>query len=159
MKVKPAKLCLVLSLLLPAAAFAAGGPPALTLAEAVSRGIGTSPEYGVAARQKNEAQELLSEAGAGDLPELDLQAQEGRQHTVSPLLFPNHQNLWTGQGSLTLTQLLFDGFGTKRLVKSRAYGLQSASYHVDEVGELLGLDIVQAYLDVLRQRDLLEIAR
>ncbi len=159
MKGKLAELCLVLGMLLPAAAYAALPPAPLTLAEAVRRGIDTSPEYGVAARQKNEARQLLLQAGSGYFPAVDLQAQGGRQQTVSPILLPNRQNLWERQGSLTLTQLLFDGFGTTHLIRSQAYGLESADEHVREVSEFLGLDIVQAYLDVLRQRALLQIAR
>ncbi len=158
-KVKLAELCLVLGMLLPATAYAAPPPALLTLAEAVRRGINTSPEYGVAAHQKNEARQLLLQARSGYFPAVDLQAQGGRQQTVSPLLLPNRQNLWERQGSLTLTQLLFDGFGTAHLIKSQAYGLASADEHVREVSEFLGLDIVQAYLDVLRQRALLKIAR
>jgi len=58
-----------------------------------------------------------------------------------------------------LTQLLFDGYGTKSEINRQKARVESTSHRVNETAEFIGLDIVQAYLEVLRQRDLLAIAR
>lgn len=132
--------------------------PTLTLTQAVSMAVHTHPEYGVAASEKNAAIEQLTEARAQYFPSVDFQAQGGRERTSSPFLAQT-ENLWQRRGSLTLTQLLFDGWGTQNNVRSRKYRAESSARHVREVTEFLGLETVQAYLDVLRQRSLLKIAR
>jgi adhesin transport system outer membrane protein len=149
---------LVLSALLSSAALAAEKVPALTLPEAVNRALHTSPEYGAAAEQRHIAQQQLAESRSQYFPSIDFQGQTGIEKTSSPVI-AGTENLHASQGSLTLTQLLFDGGGTSNNVQSQRYRLESASHRVRETSELLGLDVVQAYLEILRQRSLLAVAR
>lgn len=142
-------------LLLPFPAFAADS---FTLPEAVHKGVHTNPEYNVAAMQKAAAAERLVQAKALYLPSIDLQADTGRERT-SAIGSSAAQSMWRRRGSLTLHQLLFDGWGTGNEIKAQGFRVESAAHRVEEVTEFLGLDIVQAYLDVLRQRRLLAIAR
>jgi adhesin transport system outer membrane protein len=154
-----AKFCTVslLSLLLSTTAFASGEDQHLTLEDAVSKGILKNPEYGVVANNELATKEELSQAQALWLPSVDAQAESGYDRTNTP--FINEKDMWHNRTSLSIAQLLFDGWGTNSEVKRQHYRVQSAQNRVGEVSEFTSLDIVQAYLEVLRQRDLLSIAR
>lgn len=147
----------LISLLLSTTAYAAGEDTHLTLEDAVSKGVLKNPEYGVVANNKLATKAELSQAKALWFPSLDAAAQTGWEHTDSP--FIDDGDMWRNRASLSLSQLLFDGFGTSSEIKRQKYRVESASNRVGEVSEFLGLDIVQAYLEVLRQRDLLTISR
>lgn len=157
---KFAKFCTVsmLCLTMSTAVYAANGEDGdLTLTDAISKGVLKSPEYGVVANNTLATKEELAQAKSLWAPSVDFLGQTGYQRTNSP--FIDNKNLWRNSSSLTLTQLLFDGNGTNSEIKRQKYRVESAANRTGEVAEFVGLDIVQAYLEVLRQRDLLAIAR
>jgi adhesin transport system outer membrane protein len=61
--------------------------------------------------------------------------------------------------SATLTQMLFDGFAAKNEVERQRARVRSAANRVEETAQLVGLAIVESYLEVMRQRDVLQIAK
>ncbi|PJF38367.1 MAG: type I secretion protein TolC, partial [Phototrophicales bacterium] len=63
------------------------------------------------------------------------------------------------EAGATLTQMLFDGFAANSEVKRQESRVESAAHRVHETAEFVALDIVESYLEVLRQRELLGIAR
>lgn len=144
-------------LLSTSAAYAAGEDNALTLQDAVSKGVETNPQYGLVANDSLATKEELSQAKALYLPSIDAVADSGYEKTDSP--FINDEEMWRNRASITLTQMLFDGFSAKSEVSRQKARVESTQHRVGEVAEFVGLDIVQAYLEVLRQRDLLAIAR
>ena len=145
------------SLGLSTAALAAGEDNDLTLVDAVSKGVLKNPEYGVVANDKLATKEELAQAKALYLPSVDFVGETGWEHTDTPTI--DDESLWRSRGFLSLTQLLFDGKGTTSEIKRQKYRVESAANRVGEVAEFVALDIVQAYLEVLRHRDLLAIAR
>lgn len=153
------KFCAIslISLLLSTTAFASGEDLHLTLEDAVSKGVLKNPEYGVVANNKLATKEELAQAKALWFPSVDATAESGWERTHSP--FINDADMWHNRTSISIAQLLFDGWGTPSEIKRQKYRVQSAANRVGEVSEFVGLDIVQAYLEVLRQRDLLSIAR
>jgi adhesin transport system outer membrane protein len=160
MQNKFVKFCAV-SLLVLGAATAAHAAPGedtnLTLIDAVSKGVLKNPEYGVVANNVLATKEEENQAKALWMPSIDLQAESGTERTSSSVVPSN--TLWHNRANLSLTQLLFDGFGTQSEIERQKYRVESAAHRVGEVSEFTGLDAVQAYLEVLRQRDLLAIAR
>ena len=133
------------------------GDTDLTLQEAVSKGVLTNPEYAVVANDRRAVDEELNQAKALFLPSIDLIADAGFEHTDTPTI--EDEDLIRRQASLTLTQLLFDGYAARSEVRRQRARVQSTASRVDEAAGLIGLDITEAFLDVLRQRDLLSIAR
>lgn len=133
----------------------------LSLQDALKRGIVTNPEFGVVANNRQATEEELRQARGLYLPSIDLAANGGYGYRDNAVLEATGQD---DEGTLygysaTLTQMLFDGFSAKNEVERQEYRVQSAANRVHETSELVGLDIVEAYLEVLRQRDLLMIAR
>ena len=159
MKNKLIALCAasLFSVSISAVALASGEDNNLTLQDAVSKGIQTHPFYGVVANDSLATREELSQAKALYKPSIDLLAESGWERTDSPTI--NDENLWRNRASLTLTQLLYDGRGTISEINRQKARVESTANRVSEVAEFIGLDIVEAYLEVLRQRDLLAISR
>jgi len=157
---KFAMLCTVsaLCLTLATAAFAAGEDGDLTLQDAVAKGVLKHPTYGVVANNKLATKEELAQAKALWAPSIDFLAEAGYERNGGNG-GGGDDNQFHKRASLSLTQLLFDGWGTTSEIKRQKYRTESASHRVGEVAEFIGLDIVEAYLEVLRQRDLLAISR
>lgn len=147
----------LLSASLSAVALASGEDNNLSLQDAVAKGIQTNPFYGVVANDSLATREELSQAKALYKPSIDLLAESGWERTDSPTI--DDENLWRNRASLTLTQLLFDGRGTISEINRQKARVESTANRVGEVAEFIGLDVVEAYLEVLRQRDLLAISR
>jgi adhesin transport system outer membrane protein len=61
-----------------------------------------------------------------------------------------------GEGSVNLTQPLFDGFGTTNRVGAARARRDSAEYNIADVREDLALRTTLAYMDVLRAREALD---
>lgn len=129
----------------------------LTLQEAVEKGVLTNPEYAIVADDRRAVDEELKQARALYLPSIDARAEGGWERTDTPSI--NDESLMRKRVSLTLTQLLFDGWGTKKEIERQEARVRSTSSRVGEAAEFSGLDTVEGFFEVLRQRDLLAIAQ
>lgn len=134
----------------------------LSLEDALRRGLVTNPKYGVVANNRRATDEEYRQAKGLFLPSVDLRAAAGVEYTddqgtrASGL---DERTRGIYDYSATLTQMLFDGFAAWNEVDRQEARVRSAAHRVHETSELVGLDIVESYLEVLRQRDLLRIAR
>jgi adhesin transport system outer membrane protein len=134
----------------------------ISLRQAISTGLQTNPEYGVVAASRRATDEELRQGQALYYPSIDLRADTGLEHSDDPGTRAgdgDDEDLWRYDVSVTLTQMLFDGFDTKYEVERQKARITSSANRVRETAELVGLSIVEAYLEVLRQRQLLLIAR
>lgn len=147
---------------LPPAAVADVRKP-MTLREAVGAGVGNNPDYGVVAANRRATDEELRQARSLYLPSLDMRADTGVEYSNNPATRAragdDSETLWRYEAGLTLTQLLFDGWETQYENQRQEARVLSASRRVKETSELTGLAIVEAFLEVMRQRELLRIAR
>ncbi len=133
-----------------------------TLREAVAVGVETNPEAGVVENSRRATDEELRQAKALYYPSVDLDADTGVEWTEDSgtrARTGDDDELYRNQVGLTLTQLLFDGYETHFENERQYHRVRSAAHRVRETEEFVGLDIVEAYLDVVRQRQLLTIAR
>lgn len=148
----------------PAAAFAG---PRTTLQQAVGNGVMTNPEYGIVANNRRAIDEELNQAKSLYRPSVDLRGDTGYEYTDSPSTRApargragkDHESMWRYDAGLTLTQMLFDGFAARHETSRQQARVQSASRRVLEASELVGLSIVESYLEVMRQREILKISR
>lgn len=136
----------------------------ISLRDAVATGVATNPEYGVVAASRRATDEELEQGRALFLPSIDVRADAGWEHTDNPSTRggtdgDDEENLFRKQASITLTQMLFDGWESKYEVERQKARVTSSAHRVRETAELVGLAVVESYLEVLRQRELLVIAR
>lgn len=131
------------------------------LHDAIATGVQTSPRYGKIAANRRATDEELRQGRALFLPSIDVRADTGPEYSGDNLknVDDDTGTHWRSLAQVTLTQLLFDGWRSKFEVARQQARVNSAANRTRETGELVGLSIVEAYLEVLRQRQLLEIAR
>ncbi len=144
-----------------AAATISGPALAQTLADAIRLAIETNPEVAQVSASREVVDHELRQARGLYLPQVDVEGFIGPQWTDSPSTRArgtDRERLTTNQLSIVLQQLVFDGFGTDNQVELQASRVDAAAYRVLETAELIGLDVVQSYLDVLRQIELVELA-
>jgi adhesin transport system outer membrane protein len=130
----------------------------ISLRDALATGISTNPQYGEVAASRRATDEELKQGKAGYLPSVDVRADTGYEYTDSDLT-DDSESMWRYLAGVTLTQMLFDGWETKYEVARQKARVRSSANRVRETAELVGLSIVEDYLEVLRQRQLLVIAR
>ena len=150
-----------LSLTVAAAAFSAGlmlaptSAPAQSLGEALGYAMETNPDVG-AARANRRATDLeLKQARGLYLPQIDAEASIGPQWRDEPLAGSDSST--RKEAFVTLRQPLFTGFATSSEVDRQASRVDAAASRAFERSEEVALNISRAYLDVLRQRELVAL--
>ncbi|MBX8476038.1 TolC family outer membrane protein [Pseudomonas cichorii] len=136
---------------------------AITLTEAIQNTLDHHPEIQASKNERLSAGEELNVAKGGYLPTVDVVAVYGRQKTDSPstraLYGHDSQILNYTQSELRLRQLLFDGFNTPNEVGRTRAVVNSRAYYVQGTSQSLALRAIEVYLDVLKCRELLTLAR
>ena len=134
---------------------------AVTLEDAVHQTLTTNPQLTGAAAAVRAAGYDVREARAGYLPSVDLDTRFGNEHSnIKQLNRPNNDdNLWRRESGLTVTQLVWDGWATASEVQRRVALLNSAENSLADTQNALAFRAVEAYVDVLRNIELLELAR
>jgi len=137
---------------------AAGTASAISLKDAVSLAISTNPDVGVVANDRRAIDQELRQGRALYYPQIDLRIATGGEFsnnatTQEDTHHGNDMTLWRKEGSLTLSQLIFDGYFADSEVERQTSRVKSAAHRVQESAEFTGLDAVEAYLEVLRHRE------
>jgi len=97
-------------------------------------------------------------AVSGWRPSVDLQASTGQYRTESPFTQNILREYNSNRAELSLTQNLFNGFDTTYQQEQTEARLRSALFEIFDTADNIALDVVQAYVDVLRQHKLVELA-
>ncbi|PLX84547.1 MAG: channel protein TolC [Desulfuromonas sp.] len=88
-------------------------------------------------------------------PRLDLDARIAHEHNEYPFGDAHFQPV---EATLSLRQLLFDGFFTPNEIDRLSYQKLSSYYSMLEASEEIAFETTRAYADVLKFRDLLDFA-
>lgn len=159
-----------LKILLPSIALTFGSQvQAYTVKEAVAHSLATSPDLLISTNFRDEVDKQLRQAYAGYLPTLDMAAGWGQQYTNNTVTRGNVITA-TGQnaGTRTMTrtefsligsQMVFDGFAVYHNVEGNKYRVKAEAWRVNNEAQDVALRVVEAYLDVLRDRELVRIAQ
>jgi len=137
----------------------AGGAQAQSLSDSVRMTVQTNPKIISQENNRSEVDSELRRARSLYLPQVDMRASLGPEYT---------ENLFTPEGSngqhirqelsAVLTQKLYDGGATTAEVDHQLGRARSAAFRVAENAQYVGLDAVEAHLDVVRLRDVLALA-
>jgi len=138
-------------------------PPvdAQTLKQAVETTIQSNPQVTSTAALVRAAREDLTQARSGFLPSIDVGAGVGREHSDIPqtrALGQGGVSLDRQEAGITLTQRLFDGNATRSEVQRQAARLDAATGRLSDTRETIALRVAEAYLEVLKNRELLRLA-
>ncbi|MBV1879729.1 MAG: TolC family outer membrane protein [Pseudomonadales bacterium] len=129
---------------------------AQSLEETINATLKTNPDIIASRYGVDAAKQLHRQARGGYLPTVDLILATGREssnNTTTRALNVDELYLTREDRSLKLTQLLYDGFATKSLVRQQSALADAAMARLSNVEEAISLRAIQVYLEVLR-RDL-----
>mgnify|MGYP006274127879 CR=1 FL=1 len=134
-----------------------------SLRDTVALGVLTNPEFRQVVHAQNAVRSRLDRAKALRRPTIDLFGDIGYETTEDPFTRASpgsdSETLFRRQVSFTVNQMLFDGHQTKYEIERQRQQTNRARLRVIATAEQLALDIVNAYLNVTRQRELLKITR
>lgn len=139
-----------------------GAASAETLKEVVTLAIETNPQVLSSVKKKDASDSAIDAAKGGYYPKVDLLLGAGRERSQNPTTLatnPGWLRLARKQEGVVLNQMLWDGFGTKSEVDRRGAISVSNAHRVYGTAEEIALQAIDAYLDVLKNRELVNYAR
>jgi adhesin transport system outer membrane protein len=138
-----------------------GNLQAETLQDAVHYMLQTNPEIRAVSWNRLARDEEVKQAQSGYWPTLDISYSTGLINRDHPNDDPTLPALDTHPEStiLSLRQNIFQGFQTKNEVKRQKYRVNSAAYRLQGTSENIALQTSQVYLNVLRQLEILDLAK
>ena len=127
----------------------------LTLKEAAQKAVLNNPEV-LARWHTLRAADFERDVGAGALlPRVDLLAGAGSERRTDSTVRSRYDRT---SSSLTITQLLYDGFATRNEIKRLDHARLVRLFEFFDTSETVALEVVRAYYDVLRYRQLVQLA-
>ncbi|MND73634.1 Outer membrane efflux protein BepC precursor [compost metagenome] len=145
-------------------AVACADAQAMSLSQAIQSTLDYHPEIRANVNSRLSADEEVKVARGGYYPAVDMFAGYGREksdntNTRVPPSNHNKETLNYTQSELRLRQMLFDGFNTANEVGRTESVVNSRAYYVQATSQSLALRTIEVYLDVLKRRELLTLAK
>ncbi|MFW2373067.1 MAG: TolC family outer membrane protein [Gammaproteobacteria bacterium] len=97
-------------------------------------------------------------AASGWQPSIDLEASTGKYENESPFTGPDRIDYNSNRTELSVTQNLFNGFDTEYQLDQSQARIRSSLYEIYDTADNIALEALQAYLEVLKQQRLYELA-
>jgi len=158
----------LLARLLPAVALCCGAAgigfagEGFSIIDAINQAVTSNPGVGEAAANRRATEAEMRQSQGVLLPQVRLDASHGiekfSQNDITPPPQGNNQLLHTTDTSLTIRQILFDGFASINEIWRQAARVDAAAYRVHERTELIALDAAESYIEVVRFTRLISIA-
>lgn len=130
--------------------------PIVTLNKAVETAILTNPEILQSYKTYEAAVKDADAAFGRYLPSVDLLASTGAEDRRDPLVSQNTMGnkYQRSQATLSLKQMIFDGFATKNEIARLDKTSKAKLYELENTSQNVALEATKAYIDLLRYRSL-----
>jgi len=129
----------------------------------VSEVLATNPIILERLKNYNATKEDITSAQSGYYPKLDLNLGVGIENSnatdANGAVSRDNEGYNVYQNSLKYTQNIFDGFATTYLVEEQEYRTVSAAYSYVEKVNNTSFDMVNVYLEVMKNQELLKTAQ
>ncbi len=135
---------------------------AADLRQVVQEAVSTNPDVLESAANRRARNYEYRRSQGAFLPTLDLSGEFGPERLDRPNSFNAEENdewRFSSEFTVTVQQLLFDGFTSVNEVYRQSARVDGAALRVMERSEATALDAVEAYIDVLRHTAILSKAR
>lgn len=158
--------CSVLISAMMGAALLIPSAQAQTLEQAVAQALDNNPELRIALSRFKVAEERIKQASAAYLPTVDLTAGYGYEETNSPgtrrgiyaIDDEGKAGLKRGELSLSIKQILFDGFYTSSDTSRTEREASAEQWTLFSAAEDLALDVAKIYNEVLKNKEVLSLS-
>jgi adhesin transport system outer membrane protein len=134
------------------------------LAAAIAEALNNHPAVGAAIANRDALKQERREYISDYFPELNISAGSGRLYadnsTSRGLSVTRGAGYsWVNEVSVSMRQMIFDGFETSGRVDAATARKDSANFEIADARETLALRVVAVYLDVLRNQEILARVR
>lgn len=145
----------------------ASAASAITLSEVVEKSTQEHPEVRMSIQNREAIRQEWKNAVGSYNPRVDIMLGSGHERSNNPTTRnrsnrndkDGHRSLWRNEARLTVNQMIFDGFETDAETCQQRARYESASYTIEETRENIALRTVEAYLNVLKTKDQLELQK
>jgi adhesin transport system outer membrane protein len=130
--------------------------------DAINQAVQSNPAVGEAAANRRATEAEMRQNQSLLLPQVRLDASVGPRRLdrhITPAPLDNKRWVDGREVSVAVRQLLYDGFTSIQEIWRQAARVDSAAHRVLERTELIALDAAEAYIDVARYLQLVELAR
>lgn len=134
----------------------------MTLEEAIRHAVRTNPAIGEAAANRRATEHELRQSQGALLPQVKMSGYAGREiDNRLDAVGVSGTNEWkTGrEGSIVFSQTLFDGLSSINDIYRQMARTEGAAYRTHERSEIVALESVEAYLDILRYSESLSAVK
>ena len=128
---------------------------AIELVPTVEDAILNSPEFRQQIKMTQGVNADVKGAEGNWLPTVDLGAGIGKERTVTA---NTNETLTRSEASVRVTENLFEGFGTVNEIKRQEARLEAEKLNIEATANKVALDMVTAYINLLKEQDLLMLA-
>ncbi len=135
------------------------GAGALTLQEAMLHTLQTNPLIRERVKNYNATKEDVTIAESGWLPKLDYYGGIGREWGKNRYTDFDREDYRVYENTLILTENIFNGWSTTHQIGTQEARLLASAYNYVEVVNDTGFRLVNYYLEVIKNRELLKIAK
>jgi len=133
------------------------------LKEVLQQTLDTNPDVLISSNTRRAVEQELEQARGGYLPSVDLVGGYGREMSNNPSTRSagnsGNVSLTRREVGLSISQMLFDGFGVKSTVDRQQSRTEAAAHRVYSTSESVGLRVVEVYLEILNRNELLDLAK
>lgn len=131
---------------------------AIELNETVEDAILHNPELREQVKAYRAIEADLRGAKGSWYPTIDLSAGIGYEEVDNQTVDNMGDGLTRRETAVKLTQNLFEGFATENEIKRQQHRLGASAYQVYATANQIALDMTEAYLNLLKQKELLKLA-
>jgi adhesin transport system outer membrane protein len=127
------------------------------LEEVVTSAVLSNPEVKRSMDARNAVFEEVRQARGGFYPKIDIAAGVGYEwtkNTATTSAIGGDVELKRREASISLRQMLFDGFLTDSEVDRHAFRLEARNHRLREVAEEKALETTRAYIEVIKRNEL-----
>lgn len=133
-----------------------------TLQDAIVKTVQTNPDVLIDVARRKSTGEAAKKARSGLYPRIDVTvdvAAEQPDTSSTRSTYGSGVSQQRNSGSLTLSQMLFDGLGTQHEIERNQARVESAAHKVASTSELTALKTAENYLEVLRLQEILRLTQ
>lgn len=131
------------------------------LRDAVNGTIASNPDVLIAGSERDSVEQQMEQARAGFFPQVDITVGTGWEYSDNPATRATghgSRNFNRDEAEILLRQLLYDGQGTESEFERNRARVNSHAYDTFSAAESIGLKAVEAYLNVIKGKKLVQLA-
>ncbi len=132
---------------------------AASLDYVISHTVNNNPQVLISGTERLQTDQDVVIARSPFFPSVDVEADSGRERNRNNNTLFQWRSLNRRQAGITVTQNIFNGFGDYYRTKENRFRVSAAAYNVNNTAQNIAADVVVAYLNILRERRLVQIAK